>query len=67
MSVNIRLLSTVYSNGVSGDCSIQGFVVPDRVDNIVDCQGTITFTWDTFGLLWERQLLYTQILNILPK
>ncbi|MEZ4911530.1 MAG: hypothetical protein R2774_11805 [Saprospiraceae bacterium] len=54
-----------YTNGVSGDCAITGIVVPTRVDDIVDCQGTITFTWDTIDYC-GRPLIHTQILNILP-
>ena len=54
-----------YTNGVSGDCAIMGTVIPTRIDDIVNCQGTITFTWDTIDYC-GRPLIHTQILNILP-
>ncbi|MBK9734634.1 MAG: hypothetical protein IPO92_06565 [Saprospiraceae bacterium] len=43
---------------------IQGSVIPIRVDNIVNCEGTITYTWNVTDYC-NRNLSYTQVLTIL--
>ncbi len=34
-----------YDNGLTGLCKVQGSINPVRTTNIVNCQGTITYTW----------------------
>ncbi len=54
-----------YTNGSSGACLIEGTLTPTRVDNIVNCAGTITFTWQTTDYC-NRQISHTQVLTVLP-
>jgi hypothetical protein len=54
-----------YTNGSSGACLIQGTIIPTRVDNIVNCQGTITYTW-TYEDMCDRLLNHQQVLTVNP-
>ncbi|MBK8346080.1 MAG: hypothetical protein IPL08_00035 [Saprospiraceae bacterium] len=54
-----------YTNNSSGNCLIQGTVIPTRVDNLVTCAGTITYTWQITDYC-NRILTHTQVLTVLP-
>ena len=54
-----------YTNGSSGSCLISGALIPTRVDNIVNCAGTITYTWQTTDYC-NRQIIHTQVLTVMP-
>lgn len=54
-----------YTNGSSGACLISGTITPTRVDNIVNCTGTITYTWQVVDFC-NRTLTHVQILTVLP-
>ncbi|MBK9736805.1 MAG: hypothetical protein IPO92_18330 [Saprospiraceae bacterium] len=54
-----------YANGGTGSCLISGSAIPVRVDNVVNCAGTITFTW-SFSDFCNRQKQHVQVLTITP-
>ncbi|MBK9736807.1 MAG: hypothetical protein IPO92_18340 [Saprospiraceae bacterium] len=54
-----------YTNGSSGSCLISGTLIPTRMDNIVNCAGTITYTWQTIDYC-NRTNYHTQVLTVLP-
>ncbi|MBK9257768.1 MAG: gliding motility-associated C-terminal domain-containing protein [Saprospiraceae bacterium] len=54
-----------YTNGQSGSCEISGTLIPTRTDNVVNCQGTITFLWQTTDQC-NRPIEHTQVLTVIP-
>jgi len=55
-----------YTNGSANpDCEISGAVSPDVVEDIVDCEGTITATW-TFTDSCDRTIEHVQIFTVDP-
>ncbi|MBK9736806.1 MAG: hypothetical protein IPO92_18335 [Saprospiraceae bacterium] len=54
-----------YTNGSSGSCLISGSLIPTRMENIVNCAGTITYTWQTTDYC-NRTISHTQVLTVLP-
>jgi len=54
-----------YTNGSTGSCLIAGNITPTRVDNLVDCAGTIILTWDTLDYC-NRLIQHIQTITINP-
>lgn len=54
-----------FTNGEIGSCEISGSVIPSRIPNIINCQGTITYFW-TFTDNCNRSITHTQILTVNP-
>ena len=54
-----------YSNGITGNCSIEGNFMPQRTDAISNCTGTITFVWSTTDPC-GRLITHTQVMTVEP-
>lgn len=54
-----------YSNNMVDGCMIEGTVPPSVVENIDDCGGTITITWE-FRDICDRTIVHEQVLSLEP-
>ena len=57
--------SLEYSNGLGGQCGINGTVAPSVANNYNACGGTVTYTWN-FTDLCDRTITHSQVLTVLP-
>nr|MBS0037115.1 gliding motility-associated C-terminal domain-containing protein [Saprospiraceae bacterium] len=54
-----------YTNGLDGDCEIEGTVAPDIVGEVDICGSEINYTW-TFTDQCEREIEFTQTITVEP-